>query len=216
MRKSETGTSGQRKIFFDVSLAVLLSCQLAVACSADSHRHTGSDYMLDQASGLQLGMKWGEVHRERPATLRDSYRIGEARGPLTHNTYYFGKGDEIDPGSTAGTLKAVVMEKGYSIGDSAAYQQLIRTTAQRWSQAARQEPEVFQRTLVGPSGFAPLKVKILRWVKGNMVLVIVHGAQPDATDSRSLLFRAIVKCSGVSLPETSGLKLPVEQSFSSC
>ncbi|HEY0019130.1 MAG TPA: hypothetical protein VGC13_22710 [Longimicrobium sp.] len=108
------------------------------------------------------------------------------------------------------------METGFLAADSAAYQELIRATMHRWSETAQQEPEVFHRTLVGPSGFAPLRVRIVRWIKGNTVLVIVHGAEPNATDSRSLLFRAIVKCSGVSLPETSGLNLPAEPSFSDC
>lgn len=207
MRISGWGTSGRIRIFCNRATMVLLSASLTGACSAEPRMYKAGEYMLDQASGVQLGMPWREVHRLRPAAFVDSYSVRESVMPTTENVYYFGDGAGIEPGATLGTLKAVVMEKSLSVVDSAEYNKAVQTVADRWSTITHREPEVFHRTLGGPSGFPPLKVRVLRWRSGSIVLLLVHGAEPNATDSRSTLFRAIVQCSGVSLPETQGLRL---------
>jgi hypothetical protein len=214
MRILGSRATGRLTIFVKLAAIALFAGQLTGACGAESRPLVGSDYMLEQASGLALGMTWAEVHRLRPAAFRDSYSVKEAVADHSDNLFYFGKGGEVESGATTGTLQAIVMERSFPVTDSAEYERHVRSVAERWSATTRQEPEVFYDTLNFPPGFKPLRRRILRWRGDSIVFLLLHEAEPSRSAHNWLLFRAIVRCPGVTLPETKGLKLNKEDSTS--
>lgn len=158
----------------------------------------GGEYMLPQASGAELGMRWSDLRRARPRAIRDSYAVWEYLGDTASNAYYFAPaGGPLQPGSTRGALVAVVMEQ--SIADSARYRARIEEISSYWQRTTG----VISRT---DETRVPETV-VRSWQLRDLVLELLYH-QESPMPGRGWRLQAVVRSSHAEIASTTVDSLP--------
>lgn len=117
-------------------VSYLLIAAICIACASPEREESAGVYMLPQASGAELGMRWKAFRQARPRAIRDSYAVWESVGNSASNAYYFAPNRRaLQPGSTQGALSAVVMEQALPAADSLLYRARIEEISSSWQAA---------------------------------------------------------------------------------
>lgn len=172
----------------------ILLVLVSAACSAPKHDKAAGEQVLSQASGVELGMNWNELTAVRPRVIRDSHMVWEAVGDTAANIYFFGMEDDaLQPGTTRGTLRAIVMEQSLPPKDSVRYRAHLEQISSHWEITAGTH---FRADSTGVGRFA-----VRAWCLRSFTLQLLY--QPGAAPSGPhRILRAVVRYPDAEIPGT--------------
>lgn len=189
-------------------LRIRAACALLLmssGCSRDSGY--GGEYMLDQASGVELGMTFAEVQEARGRVIVDENGVWESLDRFRSTSFVFGAGP-VWRGSL-NSLEAVVIDRLMPGTDTIQRRRTHDSIRAVWNHAAGPPTDSLQ--FWSPS-FSPEQanlMKLVTWCSPDALLLLIYEVDHGIHRGRSSMVRAIIQNPNFKLAH--GYGIPYQQ-----
>lgn len=162
-------TKGRRR----AALALLLLAGCGMDAEGAAAEQT-SQYMLPQASGVHLGMNWGELQRARPGVRNHEGLLSESDSIGTNEYLFRQSGREPQLGSTRGSLAIVRMRPRLVSADSVEVVRTIEQIKSRWTRLVGALPVSSTREVPARGAIPARSYHVLTWSPPGATLTLEY------------------------------------------
>ena len=171
-----------------MAVSVLLTA--LAGCGTDSSRE-GREYMLEQASGVKLGMTLGEVRQARGEVIVDENGVWESLDRYRSTSFVF----DATPGwhGSLNALKAVVVDRLVPVADTSVGRRTRDSIRGVWDRVAGPPEDSLQFWSPPTSPEGGNQTKLVFWCRPDALLLLLYEPDHRTPRGRLSLIRAIIQ-----------------------
>jgi hypothetical protein len=188
-RMFSPGTSGVLVSSVRIAGACAVLCAFS-ACGRNSPPSPAREYMLEQASGVELGMALSEVRKARNVIV-DENGVWESLDRYRNTSFVF-EGMPLWSSSESRRLQAVVIDRLTPVADTSRRRTLESIRA-RWDRVAGPPTDSVAFWSPSFSTGGDYRRTLIFWCRSDVLLLLMYPSDHDGERDRYSLVRAVIQ-----------------------